>query len=204
MTPIVEYLISGILPADKKIARKIRIKAQNYRIIDKILYKRSFLTPWLRPISIVAKVTTLGYYWPSMHKDATEIIQNCDTCKIHSPTSKLPKQDMTSVTMMWPFVTMGHPHSKPFAGSSWKGEILDNGNRLLHQLGGSKTFNKRHKEACREIHMGARHMPFGNTPNDSIRQQETVQRKSIPVTLRKAQNQASAHFYILPTGEQID
>ncbi|GJW54171.1 hypothetical protein Tco_0098256 [Tanacetum coccineum] len=208
MTPIVKYLISGILPADKQIARKIRIKAQNYRIIDKILYKRSFLTPWLRlhtrQISILAKVTTLGYYWPSMHKDAAEIIQNRDTCKIHSPTSKLPKHDMTSVMMTWPFVTMGHPHSRPFAGSYWKGEILDNGNRLLHQLGGSKTFSKRHKEACRKTHMGARHMPFGNTPNDSIRQQETVQRKIIPATLRKAQNQASAHFYILPIGEQID
>ncbi|GJT57705.1 reverse transcriptase domain-containing protein [Tanacetum coccineum] len=83
MTSIIEYLVSGILPADKKLARKFRVKASNYRIIDRILYTRSFLTPWLRcvglkqgkkvireiyggacglhagPRSLVAKITTL-------------------------------------------------------------------------------------------------------------------------------------------------
>ncbi|GJQ90294.1 reverse transcriptase domain-containing protein [Tanacetum coccineum] len=121
MTPIMEYLVSGILPADKKLERKIRVKAPNYRIIDGILYKRSFLTTWLRcvgpkqaknaikeihrrscglhagPRSLVAKITTLGYYWPSMHRDSAESIQSCDTCQIHSPVSRLPKQDMTSI-----------------------------------------------------------------------------------------------------------
>ncbi|GJY37122.1 reverse transcriptase domain-containing protein, partial [Tanacetum coccineum] len=48
MTPIVEYLISGILPADKETMRKIRVKAPNYQIIVGIFYKRSFPTPWLR------------------------------------------------------------------------------------------------------------------------------------------------------------
>ncbi|GJW03913.1 putative reverse transcriptase domain-containing protein [Tanacetum coccineum] len=48
MTSIIEYLVSGILPANKKLARKVRVKALNYRMIDGILYKRSFLTPWLR------------------------------------------------------------------------------------------------------------------------------------------------------------
>ncbi|GJW56091.1 hypothetical protein Tco_0102822, partial [Tanacetum coccineum] len=109
MTPIMEYLVSGILPADKKLARKIRVKAPNYRIIDGILYKRSFLTPWLRcvgpkqaknmikeihtgscglhagPRSLVEKITTLGYYWPSMQRDSTEAIQSCNACQIHSP-----------------------------------------------------------------------------------------------------------------------
>nr|GEZ38395.1 reverse transcriptase domain-containing protein [Tanacetum cinerariifolium] len=98
MTPIIEYLDSGILPADKKLERKIRVKAHNYRIIDGLLYKRSFLTLSLRclgpkqeknvikeihggshglhaePRSLVAKITTLGYYSPSMHRDSTEAI----------------------------------------------------------------------------------------------------------------------------------
>ncbi|GKB78901.1 reverse transcriptase domain-containing protein, partial [Tanacetum coccineum] len=52
MTPIIEYLVSGILPAAKKLARKVRVKAPNYRMIDGILYKRSFLTPWLRCVVI--------------------------------------------------------------------------------------------------------------------------------------------------------
>ncbi|GKA95380.1 reverse transcriptase domain-containing protein [Tanacetum coccineum] len=52
MTPIMEYLVSGILPADKKLAMKISVKAPNYRIIDGILYKRSFLIPWLRCVGL--------------------------------------------------------------------------------------------------------------------------------------------------------
>ncbi|GJR72933.1 reverse transcriptase domain-containing protein [Tanacetum coccineum] len=131
MTPIIEYLISRILPEDKKLARKVRVKAPNYRIIDGILYKRSFLTPWLRcigpkqakkvireihggacglhagPRSLIAKITTLGYYWPSMHRDSIEIIQSYKACRIHSPISRLPKQDMTSITAAWPFIQWG-------------------------------------------------------------------------------------------------
>nr|GEZ61462.1 reverse transcriptase domain-containing protein [Tanacetum cinerariifolium] len=36
------------LPADEKEARKIRLKARQYEVIEGILYKRSFLTPLLR------------------------------------------------------------------------------------------------------------------------------------------------------------
>ncbi|GJU66797.1 reverse transcriptase domain-containing protein [Tanacetum coccineum] len=131
MTSIIEYLVSGILPEDKKLARKVRVKALNYRIINEILYKRSFLTPLLRcvcprqtkkvimeiqrgafephagPRSLVAKITTLGYYWPSMHRDSAEIIQSCDACQIHSPISRLPKQDITLVMATWPFIQWG-------------------------------------------------------------------------------------------------
>ncbi|GJW64079.1 reverse transcriptase domain-containing protein [Tanacetum coccineum] len=122
MNPIIEYLISGILPANKNMARKFRVKAPNYRIIEGILYKRSFLTPWLRcvgpkqarsvikeiykgscglharPRSIVAMITILEYYWPSMHRDSVEVIQSCNACQIHSPVSRMHEQDMTSVT----------------------------------------------------------------------------------------------------------
>nr|GEV57801.1 reverse transcriptase domain-containing protein [Tanacetum cinerariifolium] len=48
MTPIVEYLKEGTLPNDKKEARKLRIKARQYELMEGILYRRSFLTPWLR------------------------------------------------------------------------------------------------------------------------------------------------------------
>nr|XP_043615167.1 uncharacterized protein LOC122587140 [Erigeron canadensis] len=48
MTPIYENLVSGILPADRSEARKIRVKAPQYKILDKKLYKKGFVTPWLR------------------------------------------------------------------------------------------------------------------------------------------------------------
>nr|GEU42224.1 reverse transcriptase domain-containing protein [Tanacetum cinerariifolium] len=48
MTPIVEYLKEGTLPSDKNEARKLRIKARHYELMEGILYRWSFLTPWLK------------------------------------------------------------------------------------------------------------------------------------------------------------
>nr|GEX54136.1 DNA helicase [Tanacetum cinerariifolium] len=45
MTELVSYLKEGTLPANEKEARKIRLKARQYELMDGILYKRSFLTP---------------------------------------------------------------------------------------------------------------------------------------------------------------
>ncbi|GKD17654.1 reverse transcriptase domain-containing protein [Tanacetum coccineum] len=98
MTPIVEYLKDGTLPNYKKEARKVRIKARVYELMNETLYKRSFLKPWLRcvgplqesyvireihkgscsmhagPRSVVAKAMRLGYYWPTMHRNAHDMI----------------------------------------------------------------------------------------------------------------------------------
>nr|GEY51029.1 reverse transcriptase domain-containing protein [Tanacetum cinerariifolium] len=104
MTPIVEYLKEGTLPIDRREARKLRIKTRQYKLIKGILYRRSFLTPWLRCVgplqaeyvireihegscimhaglrSVVAKAIRLGYYWPTMHQDAYEMIRKCNDC----------------------------------------------------------------------------------------------------------------------------
>ncbi|GKE74948.1 reverse transcriptase domain-containing protein [Tanacetum coccineum] len=48
MTSIVEYLRDGTLPDDKKEGSKLRIKARQYELVEGVLYKRTFLTPWLR------------------------------------------------------------------------------------------------------------------------------------------------------------
>nr|GEZ13777.1 reverse transcriptase domain-containing protein [Tanacetum cinerariifolium] len=97
MTPIVKYLKEGTLPNDRKEARKLHIKARQYELMEGILYRRSFLTPWLRCVgplqaeyvireihegscsmyavrSVVAKAIRLGYYWPTMHQDARDMI----------------------------------------------------------------------------------------------------------------------------------
>ncbi|GKA84420.1 reverse transcriptase domain-containing protein [Tanacetum coccineum] len=94
MTPIIEYLKDGTLPGDRKEASKLRIKARQYELLEGVLYRWSFLKPWLRcvgplqvdyvireihegscsmhagPRSVVAKAMRLGYYWPTMHQDA--------------------------------------------------------------------------------------------------------------------------------------
>ncbi|GKB71436.1 reverse transcriptase domain-containing protein [Tanacetum coccineum] len=101
MTPIMEYLKDVTLPGDRKEASKLRTKARQYELLDRILYKRSFLKSWLRcigplqadyvireihegscsmhtgPRSVVAKAMRLGYYCPTMHQDARDMIRTC-------------------------------------------------------------------------------------------------------------------------------
>nr|GEY81431.1 reverse transcriptase domain-containing protein [Tanacetum cinerariifolium] len=48
MSPIMEYLKDGTLPGDRKEASKLHIKATQYELWEGVLYRRSFLKPWLR------------------------------------------------------------------------------------------------------------------------------------------------------------
>nr|GEY31722.1 reverse transcriptase domain-containing protein [Tanacetum cinerariifolium] len=101
MMPIIEYLRDETLLDNRKEARKLCIKARQYELLKGILYRRSFLKPWLRcvgplqadyvireihegsysmharPRSVVAKAMRSGYYWPTMHRDTREMIRKC-------------------------------------------------------------------------------------------------------------------------------
>ncbi|GJU11947.1 reverse transcriptase domain-containing protein [Tanacetum coccineum] len=117
ITPIIEYLKDEVLLDDKNEANKLRIKARQYELMDGILYRRSFLRPWLRcvgllqedyvireihegscsmhagPRSVVAKAMRSGYYWPTMHRDAWDMILKCKDCQgidIADPFSEGP------------------------------------------------------------------------------------------------------------------
>ncbi|GJS30557.1 reverse transcriptase domain-containing protein [Tanacetum coccineum] len=105
MSPIREYLQLGKLPDDPQKARKLRIKAPLYKIIDEHCIEDH--TCRHGPRSVVSKIIRLGYYWPSMHKDAKSLIQKCETCQIHSPILRKPKQEMTSIMSAWPFLQWG-------------------------------------------------------------------------------------------------
>ena len=48
MTPIVSYLKDGRLLEGKDEARKLRIRAARYVLMDEVLYKRGFSQPYLR------------------------------------------------------------------------------------------------------------------------------------------------------------
>ncbi|GJU81353.1 reverse transcriptase domain-containing protein [Tanacetum coccineum] len=99
MTPIYEYLTEETHPAESKKAKAVRLKSRRYAVIDGVLSKKYFLEPWLwcvkplqenyvireihegsynmhvGPRSVVAKVIRIGYYWPTMHKEARKVIR---------------------------------------------------------------------------------------------------------------------------------
>ncbi|GJY32392.1 reverse transcriptase domain-containing protein [Tanacetum coccineum] len=131
MTLIRNYLEEGKLPEDPADARTLMEKIGNYTIEDGVLYRKSYLVSLMRcvgplqanyvirevhmgscgmhdgPRQVVAKAMNLGYFWPSMHRDARELIRVCDGCQAHAAVPRQPKADMILVTSAWPFMKWG-------------------------------------------------------------------------------------------------
>ncbi|GJU68571.1 reverse transcriptase domain-containing protein [Tanacetum coccineum] len=148
MTQIHEYLTDETLPAERKKARAIKRKSQRFAIINGILYKKSFLGPWLRCVgpsqanyvlreihegscsmhagtrSVVAKALRIGYYWPTMHKDARALIKACQECQVHKPVPRNPQEKLNPITSPWPFYKWGIDIAGPFPEGPGKVKFL--------------------------------------------------------------------------------
>ena len=113
MTPIVSYLKDGRLLEGKDEARKLKVRAARYVLMDEVLYKRGFSQPYLRCLapdeanymlrevheracgnhsrakSLIHKVVCEGYYWPTVQADAKAYVKVCDQCQRFS---NVPRQ----------------------------------------------------------------------------------------------------------------
>ena len=131
MDPIWDYLIEGLLANDPKEASKLRSRSARFTIHRGTLYKRGFFTPILKCITredanyvlrevhegvsgnhigaraLVGKVLRQGYYWPTMLRDATELVKKCKVCQKHAKISHLLSEPLMSVTSPWPFQQWG-------------------------------------------------------------------------------------------------
>ncbi|GKF90897.1 reverse transcriptase domain-containing protein, partial [Tanacetum coccineum] len=99
LTPIYEYLTEEILLEEKRKARAIRCKACSMHV---------------GPRSIVAKALRSGYYWPTMHTDARNLIRECSNCQVHRPVPRNPQHKLTPITSPWPFYKWGIDIVGPF------------------------------------------------------------------------------------------
>ncbi|GJZ85370.1 reverse transcriptase domain-containing protein [Tanacetum coccineum] len=148
MTPIFEFLTDENLPTDVKEARVVRPKSQRFSVINVTLYKKSFLRPWLRCVgplqanyvlreihegscsmhagtrSVVAKALRIGYYWPTMHKDARVLIRACGDYQVHKPVPRNPQQTLTPIMSPWPFYKWGIDIDGPFLEGPGKVKFL--------------------------------------------------------------------------------
>ncbi|GJY64572.1 reverse transcriptase domain-containing protein [Tanacetum coccineum] len=75
MTPIHEYLTDETLPAERKKARAIKRPSQANYVLREIHEGSCSMHAGTR--SVVAKALRIGYYWPTMHKDARVLIKAC-------------------------------------------------------------------------------------------------------------------------------
>ena len=127
MEPIWDYIIDGRLPDDSKEAAKIRTRSARFTNHKGSLYKQGFFTPVLKCIAgkdieyvlrevhegicenhigagaLAGKVLRQGYYWPTILKDAADLVKKCRICQEHAKISRLPSEPLTSITSPWPF-----------------------------------------------------------------------------------------------------
>ena len=131
MDPIWDYLIDGCLPDNPREASKIRTRSSRFTNHKGSLYNRGFFTPILKCIAgkyadyvlkevhesvcgnhirtrtLAGKVLRQGYYWPTMLRDATDLVRKCRLCQEQAKISHLPSEPLTSVTSPWPFQQWG-------------------------------------------------------------------------------------------------
>ena len=99
---------------EKEAARKLKVQAARFVVIKDVLYKRDFSRPYLRCLgteevdyimrevhegicgnhsrsrSLVHKLIRVGYYWPTMQKDAEAYVKTYDKCQRFSNIIRQP------------------------------------------------------------------------------------------------------------------
>ena len=131
MEPIWDYIIDGNLPDDQKEAAKIRTRSARFTNHKGSLYKRGFFTHFLKCIAgedieyvlrevhegicgnhigaraLAGKVLRQGYYWPTILRDATDLVKKYRISQEHAKISRLPSEPLTSIISPWPFQQWG-------------------------------------------------------------------------------------------------
>ncbi|KAI5325535.1 hypothetical protein L3X38_034609 [Prunus dulcis] len=131
MSPIYSYLTNGTLPEDKAQARKLRYRSARYTVINDVLYKRGYTTPYLKCLtaeqgeyilreihsgvcgdhsgsrSLAYKAFRQGYFWPTMYQDANSLVKRCDKCQRFGNIPHIPAEPLTPIVSPWPFAQWG-------------------------------------------------------------------------------------------------
>nr|GEV63081.1 reverse transcriptase domain-containing protein [Tanacetum cinerariifolium] len=118
MTPIVDYL-KGTLLGDKNEARKLRLKARQYELIEGILYRRSFLTSWLRCVG----PRQAEYVMSKIHEGSCSMHAGPQSV-VHRPITRNPQQPLTPIMAPWLFYKWGIDIAGPFLKGPGKVKFL--------------------------------------------------------------------------------
>ncbi|KAM2938293.1 hypothetical protein FF1_038103 [Malus domestica] len=107
---------------------KLQIKSACYYMWNGILVRRFYTGPHLRCLappddlkvlssihegvcgnhsggrSLAQKALNAGYYWPTMHQDAKELVQKYDRCQRYKPVPALLASELHPQMSHWPFM----------------------------------------------------------------------------------------------------
>nr|GEY71792.1 reverse transcriptase domain-containing protein [Tanacetum cinerariifolium] len=74
--------------------------------------------------SVVEKAIRKGYYWPTMHRDARNVMQKRDSYQVHALVPRRPKTLMTSIMVPWPFYQWGMDILGPLPQAARKSKFV--------------------------------------------------------------------------------
>nr|GEV06471.1 hypothetical protein [Tanacetum cinerariifolium] len=97
MTPIYEYLTEEILPEEKRKTRATRRKAGGYAVTNGILYKKSFLRPWLRcpgPLQANYVLREIHEGSCSMHAGSRSVVAKALRSGFSHLSKKVPVEEL--------------------------------------------------------------------------------------------------------------
>ncbi|XP_073120998.1 uncharacterized protein [Henckelia pumila] len=142
-----KYLTKDELPNDNKKAREIKRRALRFVMVDKILFKRSFSQPLLKclgpdeanyvlreihegccgnhlgSIALARKALLAGFFWPTMKKDASVLVNSCYNCQRHANLQWRPAEFMKAVVAACPFDQWGMDIVGPFPVSTGNEQV---------------------------------------------------------------------------------
>ena len=122
MTPILSFLQDERLLQDIEEARKFKTREARFTIMNDSLYKRGISMPYLKcvdeskakyileevhegicgdhagPRSLVSKIIKIGYFWPTMQKDARDFAEKCEKCQRFGNVQCIPAERLTPIT----------------------------------------------------------------------------------------------------------
>ncbi|VFQ86119.1 unnamed protein product, partial [Cuscuta campestris] len=131
MYDLMEYLTDGSLPEQDDRARKVKLRAPRFQILDGKLYKRAFGGPLLRCLTnreakrvieevhegvcaahqmsrtLSQRIILLGYYWPTIVQDYERYVQKCRTCQVFYKYPGRPATYYHPVSNVIPFARFG-------------------------------------------------------------------------------------------------
>lgn len=58
-------------------------------------------------LTLAKKFLRIGYYWPTMEKEAHQFVQKCLQCQQHGYLIHAPTQELHSIITLWPFSQWG-------------------------------------------------------------------------------------------------
>jgi ribonuclease HI len=129
--PFLEYFLEGILPQTHKEVYRLKKLASRYFVEGGTLFRKGYHGEPLRCLSLsesqmVMKeahagecgehqgkkrlyqhLLTLGYYWPTMKKDAADFVRTCHTCQVQANLIHTHPTNLQNMTTPWPFHTWG-------------------------------------------------------------------------------------------------